>query len=357
MRKLAQVFEYAAFTALFCLCRLCPVQAKKVILLRNFPESEGLRALKEELQKRGGFRTLWFFELSFVRRAYHLATAEAVFLNINFSPLAWLPFSKKTKIVQIWHGEGAWKKWGHSAAPPPRRFGREMRRTTAVVCPSEGVRPSWCEAFGLPPEKVLPLGSPRVDLLLRPYDKQALREQFDQEHPQCRGKKLFLYAPTFRDNPAQNPLSHFDFPAFQARFGDTAALLLRLHPLVHGRYDLAGTGAIDLTNAPGPLDLLRVCDCLISDYSSLCFAAAALDLPVALYLYDLKEYTSEDRGLYNQPRDLPPGPIAEGFPALLAALDKPDAYREQRAAFAAFHVGELDGKAAGRIVDTFCCKL
>lgn len=355
LRKFLQILYYAAFTPLFCLCRLFSVQSGKVVLLRNFPESEGLRALEEELDARGGYRVYWFFELGFLHRAYHLATAGAVFLNINFSPLAWLPFAKATRIVQIWHGEGAWKKWGHSMpAPPPRRFAREMRRTTAAACPSEGVRPYWCEGFGLPPEKVLPLGSPRIDALLRPYDKAALREQFDREHPQCRGKKLFLYAPTFRDEPGRGPLEHFDFPAFRARFGDEAALLVRLHPLMHGTYDLRGTGAIDLTGAPGPLDILRVCDRFVSDYSSLCFAAAALDLPIVLYAYDLEEYARRDRGFYMPPQALPPGPIARDFPALLDALAAPDTSREQRRAFAAFHLGAMDGKAAQRIVDAFC---
>ena len=354
LHKLRQILYHVLFTPLFCLCRLFPVQRKKAVLLRNFPESEGLHALETELNARGGYQVLWFFELGFLGRAYHLATAGAVFLNINFSPLAWLPFSKETKIVQIWHGEGAWKKWGHSmSAPPPRRFAREMRRTTAVACPSEGTRPYWCEAFGLPPEKVLPLGSPRIDALLRPYDKAALRAQFDQEHPECRGKKLFLYAPTFRGAGEQSPLAHFDFQAFRARFGKEAALLVRLHPIMHGTYDLRGTGAVDLTNAPGPLDLLRVCDRFISDYSSLCFAAAALDLPIVLYAYDLEEYANDDRGFYMPPQDLPPGPIARDFPSLLDALAAPDTSREQRRAFAAFHLGELDGKAAKRIIDMF----
>lgn len=355
IRKLRQILYYAAFTPLFCLCRLFPPQKKKVLLLRNFPESEGLHALEKELHARGGYRVLWFFDLGFLRRAWHLATAGTVFLNINFSPLAWLPFSKATRLVQIWHGEGAWKKWGHSLpAPPPRRFSREMRRTTAVVCPSQAVRPYWCEAFGLPPEKVLPLGSPRVDALLRPYDKQALRKQIEREYPQCRGKRIFLYAPTFRGAGGGSPVDHFDFQAFQAHFGREAALLVRLHPSMHGAYDLRGTGAIDVTGAPGPLDLLRVCDRFITDYSSLCFAAAALDLPIVLYAYDLEEYGRQDRGFYMPPQALPPGPIAREFGDLLDALAAPDTWQAQRKAFAAFHVGEMDGKAAKRVVDRFC---
>jgi CDP-ribitol ribitolphosphotransferase len=284
---------------------------------------------------------------------YHLATANFIFLNNNFTPLAWFKFSKKTKLIQLWHGDGGWKRLGHSIDPAAPNI-----PYTYAICTCESVRPFWAEFFALPMERVLPLGSPRLDALTRPYDKQALRAKFDAQYPRCRGKKLFLYAPTFRDDPDENEtlLSHFDFAAFNARFGKEAALLVRLHPKMHGLCDLRGTGAIDLTGAPDPADVLRVIDVLITDYSSLCFDAVALDTPVVVYAFDEARYMSRGRGFYKPLRELPPGPIANDFSALLEVLavigghDAPDDYAAQRAAFKTFHLGDVDGKSCERII-------
>ena len=334
--------------ALFVLCRVFPVQKNKAVLLRNFPVWGALDAMEQALRADGRFRVVKIADWRRPGTLYHLATAGAVFLNNNFTPLAYLPFSKKTKLVQLWHGDGGWKKLGHSIDPAAPRI-----PYTHVICACEAVRPFWAEAFALPPGRVLPLGSPRLDALTRPYDKAALREKLDARYPQCRGKRLFLYAPTFRDDPEENRalLSHFDFAVFHARFGHDTALLVRLHPKMHGLYDLRGTGAIDLTGAPDHFDILRVCDVLISDYCSLCFDAVAMDVPVMLYAFDEEAYMSRGRGFYKPLRELPPGPIANDFAELLDYLGKPDAWTKMRRAFKAFHLGDVDGKSCKRIIE------
>ena len=332
----------------FRLCRLFPVRKNKVVLLRNFPVWGSLAALEEALRQDGRFRVARAGRLSMFR----LATAGAVFLNNNYSLLADLPFSKETKLVQLWHGDGVLKRSGFSLE---KNRGARMIPYTAVICGSEAVRPFLAQAFGLPEQRVLPLGSPRIDALVRPCDKRALRARFDERHPECRGKRLFLYAPTFRGDPARNAalLSHFDFGAFRARFGDGAALLVRLHPRMHGAYDLRGTGAVDVTNEPDPADLLRVCERLITDYSSIMTDAAALDLPVVLYAFDYDDYMAGDSGMYTDLKALPPGPVAEDFASLLEVLSLPDDSAAARAAFRAFHLGDVDGKSCERIIERF----
>jgi len=338
---------FRALAALFALCRVFPVQKNKAVLLRGFPVWGALEAMEQALRADGRFKVVKIADWRRPGTLYHLATAEVIFLNNNFTPLAYLPLSKKTKLVQLWHGDGGWKKWGHSVDYAAPRI-----PYTYAVCNCESVRPFWAEAFALPVERVLPLGSPRLDTLTRPYDKAALREKFDARYPQCRDKKLILYAPTFRDRPEETwaLLSHFDFDAFHARFGHEAALLVRLHPKMHGLYDLRGTGAVDLTGAPEQNDVLRVTDLLVTDYCSLCFDAVALDIPVVIYAFDEAAYMAHDRGFYKPLRELSPGPIANDFPALLELLAAPDAYAEQRKAFAKFHLGDVDGGACGRIV-------
>jgi len=347
VKKHIKTLACRALAALFALCRVFPVKQNKAVLLRHFPVWGALEAMEQALRTDGRFRVVKIADWRRPGTLFHLATADVIFLNNNFNVLAYLPFSKKTRLVQLWHGDGGWKRWGHSVDPNTPRI-----PYTYAVCNCETVRPFWASGFGLPPERVLPLGSPRLDALTYPYDKAVLRAKFDARYLRCRGKKLFLYAPTFRDDPRENQalLSHFDFAAFHARFGEETALLVRLHPKMHGLYDLRGTGAVDLTGAPGQADILRAADLLITDYCSLCFDAVALDLPVVLYAFDEERYMARDRGFYKPLRELPPGPIANDFPALLDCLAAPDTSRDQRAAFRAFHLGEVDGKSCERIL-------
>jgi len=108
--------------------------------------------------------------------------------------------------------------------------------------------------------------------------------------------------------------------------------------------------AVVFSDATEQEDIMRMIDLLITDYCSLCFDAVALATPVVLYAFDEARYMAHDRGFYKPLRELPPGPIANDFPALLEYVTAPDTSDAQRAAFRAFHLGEVDGGACGRII-------
>ena len=114
---------YFLYSLFFHLFRLFPVKENSVVLLSphnaNFKDS--LMYVRQEFAKRGDFV---FTEISsreldsiktaikfFTLKAYRLATARYVFLNDTFMPMAKLEFSKKTEIVQLWHGQGILKKF------------------------------------------------------------------------------------------------------------------------------------------------------------------------------------------------------------------------------------------------------
>jgi len=337
MRRLVLFAMKIIFTA----CRVFPVKQHKVVLLKNFPVWGSLGAFGDFLEQQGGWQTVRQTPRSPLL-LFHLATARAVLLNNNFTPLAALPLSKHTKVVQLWHADGALKQWGGDENPYPY---------DAVICASGHTLPYWAEAFQVPTERVLPLGSPRMDELVRPCNKSTLRTEFDARYPACKGKRLMLYAPTFRENPAQNAalLSHFDFAKFSENFPD-AILLVRLHPKMHGTYQLPAA-VIDMIAEPDAAALLRICDCLITDYSSLCVDAAVLDLPVVLYQFDEADYLANERGFYVPFRTLAPGAIVNTFDELLDSLALPDISKEQRRAFAEFHAGNPDGKSCERILE------
>ena len=214
---------YTIYAVIFRICRLFPVKGGRVALVspHNADFNDSLGAVKAELERRGDYDikliTRRDIELSknpaklikgafrfFFVSSYRLATAQYVFLNDNFMPLAYINFSPETKVVQLWHAEGVFKRFGLCSALPPEIEELEKRcckRYTHAVCSSKNVVPYYAKAFGLPEERVLPLGSARTDRFFLPSDTEKLRAEFDEKHPQCRGKKLALYAPTFRDDP------------------------------------------------------------------------------------------------------------------------------------------------------------
>ena len=132
----------------------------------------------------------------FTFKAFLLATSQYVFLNDNFMPMASLNFSKKAVVTQLWHAEGAFKKFGLSAPVTDEVREREKRcseKLTYIVCSSKAVAPFYAEAFGVDIGKLLPVGSARIDSLLAPTDTAKLRSDFDKAHPECVGKELVLY--------------------------------------------------------------------------------------------------------------------------------------------------------------------
>lgn len=366
---------YTFYAIMFAIFRIFPVKLNKIVFLsphnENFNDSLG--AVMDEIIRRDEFRVIMISgrDLKFNRsrpfhsigriigfftgKAFHLATAKYVFLNDNFMPMGKLHFNKKAVITQLWHAEGAFKKFGLDIEQSEKVRALEKAgnaKLTYVVCSSEDVAPIYAGAFGVSDYKVLPLGSARSDYFFRDFNLDRMRADFDKRYPECKGKKLVLYAPTFRDNPADDSriLANFDIDAFNERFGDEYSLLIRLHPQVHA--DVEFHGAVDVCKYENTLELMKLCDILITDYSSICMDFAIQNKPVYFYAFDLERYEKE-RAFYFDYESYVPGPVAKDFQTLLNLLNSnvSETYRLRRNDFNYANFGTPDGKAAERIVD------
>ncbi|MBR6361618.1 MAG: CDP-glycerol glycerophosphotransferase family protein, partial [Clostridia bacterium] len=175
-------FLYKLFALIFNIGRLLPVRCARAVLLSPHPgeKYDSLSAVKEYLTNTGGFeiceisvphkRTrlpeyLRFFIVAPVK----LARAGYIFLNDNFMPLADLNLSRKTRVIQLWHGEGAFKKFGlliEQSEEIKSRLIKCTGKTDYIICTSENVRGVYAEAFGARKDKVIALGSARNDYLI-----------------------------------------------------------------------------------------------------------------------------------------------------------------------------------------------
>lgn len=346
--------------------RLLPCKDSLVALISpHNAVNDSLTEVENELKKQGVYdflhingsdirqnRSIRGIIRFFVTCPFRLARAKYILLNDNFMPLATLPLKKGTVVIQMWHGEGALKKINLALDLPDDVVEREKKlyaKYTYIVCSSKSIVPVWAEAFGKDEKDVLPLGSPRTDAFFRAFDYESAREKFDKLYPECKGRKLVLYAPTFRDNPDADAkiCNYVNAEAFNTHFGDRYALLTRLHPQVHScRIE----GTVDVTSFPDIGELLRLADVLITDYSSVFMDYIFTGRPVIFYAPDLDEY-SDSRSFYGEYEKIVPGKVVKSFDDLISELEFPEVSAEKYSGFIDYHLGACDGHSAQRVAE------
>ena len=355
---------YKLFSAIFNISRILPVKKGRIALLAPHPRErfDSLGRIAEIARGRGGYEII---EISVPRSSHSvkerisffltapvkLARSEYIFLNDNFMPLADLNISKNTEVIQLWHGEGAFKKFGilsEKDGEIKKRVAACSKKTDLFIVSSENVRQIYAEAFGADVSKIKALGSPRCDRLICGADKEARRESFDRNHPGCAGKKLILYAPTFRDDPEKDAalLKNTDFDWLTNQLGDEYALLIKLHPSVHS--SRAPKGITDVTDED--INTLTViCDILITDYSSVCMNFAFLSKPCVFYAFDLDEYETERSFCFGY-EDYVPGPVIKDYREIPGAI-KNSPNTEKNGKFREFNFKYIDGNSGERVFD------
>lgn len=365
---------YRLYAAIFNLCRIFPLKQDRVAFVapHNGGEFDSLGILRSYVKEKKEFDIVFIstndlkpnfsgvkaFVLSclkaagfFTLKAKQLATSKYIFLNDNFMPLSSLKFDKRAVITQLWHAEGAFKKFGLSAPLSEEIIKREKKcseKFDYVICTSKNTVPIYAQAFGVDESKVLPLGSPRIDSLLNRNDVSEIRSEFDKKHPECKNKKLILYAPTFRDDPNADRriLSNLDMEKFRKELGNDFCLLVKLHPQINSAHCV--DGAIDVTNGHSINDLTLICDLLITDYSSVCMDFALLTKPCVFFAFDLDEYEKE-RSFYFDYKAYVPGAVAENFDEVLSAIKNPRTDEEKLRRFRDFNFDFIDTNNTERI--------
>jgi CDP-ribitol ribitolphosphotransferase len=309
-----------------------------------------------------GWRS-WFGSFLFnIRTAYHLATAKVFIVDDYFFPIYVIKPRRGTTIVQTWHASGAFKKIGYSVLD--KTFGADEGLIARVpihsnydIClmASKTAAIHYAEAFRQPLDRfVIDIGMPRTDVLFGdavPSIQAAIRERYHLPP----GKRVILYAPTFRGTTVRKATSpqDLDFRELHRQLGDDHVVLLRLHPFVrqaHPIPDDLRSFAIDVSDHPDIHELMLVSDVLVTDYSSAIFEFSLLGRPMAFFAPDHDEYMDE-RGFYFDYRTGVPGPVFETTEELAAWLRAGDFDLERVARFRAESFEVADGHATERFVD------
>ncbi len=217
--------------------------------------------------------------------------------------------------------------------------------------------------WGVTDEKILLYGHPRNDIF---FDDQMMvhaRQKVDERYG-TGGKKLLLYAPTFRNKVVRGrsrieqrrEVFGLNYPELlahmQGRFGGEWTVLVRLHPQIADMVEEIippMPNVIDATAYMDMQELLAAADCLITDYSSCAFDFVLTRRPVFLYATDIQEFDTS-RGFY-YPLTSTPFPLAQNNAELQSNIDAFDeaAYLQKVEAFLVEKGCIEDGHASARV--------
>ncbi len=294
---------------------------------------------------------------------HEISRAEVVFLSDASDLVSCVKLRPQTRVAQLWHACGAFKKWGMSTAE--LKFGGSRKQLlrhpfyknlSLVTVSSPEVSWAYEEAMVLQdtPGVVKALGVSRTDEFFDGGFLAGARDNVQAVVPQISGKKVLLYAPTFRGRVASAAApDRLDIPMLQNALGAEWVLLIKHHPFVKNLPPIPGECASFAFDVSGKLpidELLCVADACISDYSSLVFEYSLFERPMAFFAYDKADY-DDWRGFYYDYKALTPGPVVATNEALVDYLlhleDRFDV--AQVRAFQDKFMSACDGNATERI--------
>ena len=294
----------------------------------------------------------------YLKLAYYMTTSAYIVLEDFFDYTAFIKVRKGQEICQLWHGAGAYKKFAHSRTTNNRekiKIHAGYKKYTKVIVSAEPIRSCYAEAFHISMDKVQATGIPRTDCF---FDKNYItnvRITLQEQYPQLKGKKVILFAPTYRGTLANDAAYDFDklnLDELYPYLKDNYIFVFKWHPAAYNNIKLNGKEAyrlgkyddcfLDLSDCRDINDLLLIADILVTDYSSVIFDWLLVEKPIIYYAYDMEDYAGT-RGLYFNFEEYVYGSVAKDQEQLIQAIYNEDMQWEKRAAFRDKFMSACDG--------------
>ena len=165
--------------------------------------------------------------------------------------------------------------------------------------------------FNVLPEAIIETGYPRNDELYGVTEerKQEIRRKLNIPE----GKKVILYAPTWRDSndggASYKLAPPITWEKWKEQLGEDYVVLLRTHPyttkLMNVEFDEFVWNCIEY---PSVNELMIAADIMISDYSCILLDYAILEKPLICFGYDYEEY-KDIHGFYFDMQEVIPNGV------------------------------------------------
>jgi CDP-glycerol glycerophosphotransferase len=274
--------------------------------------------------------------------------------------------NKKRIIFNVWHGIQL-KGVGFTAPEAYskkelRHLSKEVDNYNVVIVSSKIDRLAMSSSFNLPYSKIVITGLPRNDLLIKDHDQLPTDLKYIENElkKELNGRRLILYAPTFRKNHSgMYEFSDEDIEKLKRMLSKHSAVLgIRTHINRSIQFVLNENEFLDLSQNKYTETqvILRNADILITDYSSIWVDFLQRKRPIVGFCYDWDEYI-HDRGLIYNYKHIFPGEITSNTKELMQALEQilsegiSEEYKTKyQNALLMFHEFD-DGNASQRVVN------
>ncbi|MGY0683485.1 bifunctional glycosyltransferase/CDP-glycerol:glycerophosphate glycerophosphotransferase [Mammaliicoccus sciuri] len=278
-------------------------------------------------------------------KEYYAAYSKAKFWVTNARLPLYLNKKENQVYIQTWHGTPlkrlandmkVVRMPGTTTANYKKNFYAETSRWDYLVSPNRYSTNIFKTAFWMNEERTWEIGYPRNDVLVNRNNDQEYINQIKKDLNLPEGKKVIMYAPTWRDDEFVKKGQYlFDLKInlenLQKELGEDYVILLRMHYLIANALDLNGYEdfAIDVSNYSDISELYLISDALITDYSSVMFDFGILKRPQYFFAYDIEKYDKGLRGFYmDYMNDLPGEIITDEF-KLAEELKNIDEHKEK----------------------------
>ena len=323
------IFQKLVRNTLWQVLSFLPKDPKKAVCQSYYGRgySDSPKAVAEELRRRG-WRVYWTVKspedaktlprgveplpVDSPRAIWHLCTA-GVWVD-NSRKWAYTQKRGATRYIQTWHGFPLKRIEGDAAGALDESYVTAAKKDSALcdlfLSNSVFLTEVYRRAFWYQGE-VLECGFPRNDVLFAPgAGAEEAEKKVRAALSLPEGKRLALYAPTFRRDQG---LSVYDLDygrlaeALGKRFGGEWIVLAKLHPNIAakaGELGLDGRWAVNASGYADIQDLYLACGALVTDYSSVMFDYMNTGKPCFLYVNDVESYRG-DRNFYFDLDSLP----------------------------------------------------
>jgi len=289
-----------------------------------------------------------------------VTSAQYIILDDHVPAFDWLWIERSQKIIQLWHAGAGFKssgynRWGNIGSPGPQSAHRQY---TWGIAGSKKIAVFFADGWGINEEKVIPTGMPRMDSYLDEDYRREKTEELRKKYPICEGKKVILFAPTFRGknrSDAFYPYEMLDLGKLYEVCGENYVVLFKKHPWVNNKLvipDRYQDRFQVVDSYPNINDLFYITDLLITDYSSGIYEYSLMRRPMLFYAFDEERY-GFSRGFHRSLHESAPGKVCHDFDGIIRAIREEDFEFEKVEAYVEHHFDYFDTHSCDRVIDWF----
>lgn len=315
------------FYIVFCVMDILPIKENKIVCcnMKGKRYGDNPKYITDALiKKTNNLDIVWLLndltdrevpenvrivKYDFWHQIYELATAK-VWIDSNAKQYGFRK-RKSQLYIQTWHGSYGLKKVGADLGDKISKIDicnckYNFKNTDIMLANSRRTSEIYNRAFGYRGQ-ILENGSPRNDIFFQ--NSEDIKDKVNK-YFEVNGKRIVLYAPTFRTDYRVSDLNlNYDIllQALSNRFGGEWVVLVRLHPnnLQDAKSFIQYTDKIiNASEYDVMQELLVASDVLVTDYSSCMFDFVTNGKPCFLYASDIARY-KEERDNYYELEDLP----------------------------------------------------